>query len=425
MSNQPENNALTVTQAMRLAKGQLNSVWVNVIGEVSELSNKPGYSGVFFSLRDQDATMPCVIWKSNYARMGFDLAPGMLIEAYGNFDVYPAKGRMQFNVLNMKPAGEGALRVKVAMLARKLEAEGLMDPARKLPLPRIPQTIAIVTSPRDKAVHDCLRTLRRRWPLAHILFCGIPVEGTDAVRYISQGVSCAIQARPDVILLVRGGGSYEDYMPFNDESLVRLVASSPVPIVTGIGHEPDNSICDMVASYRASTPTAAAEAVAPNVSEVIQGLDGSLQRLERGLLGRLRTSELQLDAISKRRAFQDPSAPIQRRAKELDSYALRLSHAIPDSFNRDARRVELMQQKLMSTGPRILQKHEQRLGMKAASLESLSPLAVLSRGYGMARKHPQGGLVTSVSQVEPGQDIDLQLKDGRLICSVRELERND
>ena len=162
MSNQPENNALTVTQAMRLAKGQLNSVWVNVIGEVSELSNKPGYSGVFFSLRDQDATMPCVIWKSNYARMGFDLAPGMLIEAYGNFDVYPAKGRMQFNVLNMKPAGEGALRVKVAMLARKLEAEGLMDPARKLPLPRIPQTIAIVTSPRGKAVHDCLHTLRRR-----------------------------------------------------------------------------------------------------------------------------------------------------------------------------------------------------------------------------------------------------------------------
>jgi len=175
---------------------------------------------------------------------------------------------LQFVVRQLEPAGEGRLRMQVAELARRLEAEGLMSPERKRRIPSHPSRIAVVTSPRGKAVHDVLRTLRRRYPLAEVLVAGVAVEGDGAPSEIVEGLRVAAAAQPDVVLLVRGGGSYEDLMPFNAESVARAVVASPVPVVTGIGHEPDTSIADMVADLRASTPTAAAESVAPSVEEL-------------------------------------------------------------------------------------------------------------------------------------------------------------
>ena len=255
--------ALSVSAAMGLAKNALEEVVVRLVGEVSEVNDKPGYKAVYFTVKDEKASLPCMMWMNRYQASGVALSVGALVELTGRFSLYAAKGRMNFDVFSVSLAGEGQLRLQVANLARELEAMGLMDPARKRPLPAYPETIGLVTSPRGAAVHDVLRTLRRRYPLARILFAGVPVEGPGAADGLVDGLAKVVFAGAEVVLLVRGGGSFEDLMPFNDRRLARTIAACPVPVVTGIGHEPDTSIADMVADVRASTPTAAAEAVAP------------------------------------------------------------------------------------------------------------------------------------------------------------------
>ena len=255
--------ALSVSAAMALAKGALEGVVVRLVGEVSETSSKRGYKAVYFTVKDADAALPCMMWMGRYKASGVDLAVGQLVELTGRFTLYAAKGRMNFDVFSIELAGEGRLRAQVAALARKLEAEGLMDPARKLPIPQFPLTIGIVTSPRGDAVHDMLRTLRNRFPVARVFVAGVQVEGAQAAASIVEGMRCMYRAGVEVMLVGRGGGSYEDMMPFNDEALARAIAACPIPVVTGIGHEPDTFIADMVADRRASTPTYAAMAVTP------------------------------------------------------------------------------------------------------------------------------------------------------------------
>ena len=255
--------ALSVSAAMALAKGALEGVVVRLVGEVSETSSKRGYKAVYFTVKDADAALPCMMWMGRYKASGVDLAVGQLVELTGRFTLYAAKGRMNFDVFSIELAGEGRLRAQVAALARKLEAEGLMDPARKLPIPQFPLTIGIVTSPRGDAVHDMLRTLRNRFPVARVFVAGVQVEGAQAAASIVEGMRCLYRAGVEVMLVGRGGGSYEDMMPFNDEALARAIAACPIPVVTGIGHEPDTFIADMVADRRASTPTYAAMAVTP------------------------------------------------------------------------------------------------------------------------------------------------------------------
>ena len=239
--------ALSVSAAMGLAKNALEEVVVRLVGEVSEVSAKPGYKAVYFTVKDEKASLPCMMWMNRYQASGVALSVGALVELTGRFSLYAAKGRMNFDVFSVSLAGEGQLRLQVANLARELEAMGLMDPARKRPLPAYPETIGLVTSPRGAAVHDVLRTLRRRYPLARILFAGVPVEGPGAADGLVDGLAKVVFAGAEVVLLVRGGGSFEDLMPFNDRRLARTIAACPVPVVTGIGHEPDTSIADMVA----------------------------------------------------------------------------------------------------------------------------------------------------------------------------------
>ncbi|HEY5276575.1 MAG TPA: exodeoxyribonuclease VII large subunit, partial [Coriobacteriia bacterium] len=261
MSDAPR--AFTVTEAMTLAKRTLEAVPLRVMGEVSELTDRSGYKAIYFTLTDGSSVMPCLMWRDAFELAGVQVREGMLVEVSGALTVYPPKGRMQFQVRSLQAAGEGALRMQVAALARRLEAEGLMRPERRRSLPEHPDRIALVTSPRGKAVHDVIRTLRRRYPIAELLIAGVTVEGAGAADAIVQGLHAAGASGADVVILARGGGSYEDLMPFNDETVVRAIAECPVPVVTGIGHEPDTSLADMVADLRASTPTAAAEAVAP------------------------------------------------------------------------------------------------------------------------------------------------------------------
>lgn len=452
-----------VTEAIARMNGYLSGFPLVILGEVSEVNAKRGYSAVYFTIKDQKSSLPCMMWNTIYERTS-GLRVGMKIEVAGQFDIYAPKGRMSFKASSFKIAGEGNLRQKVDALARALRSEGLMDDARKRPVPRFPEKVCVVTSPRGDAVRDVLRTLRRRFPLATVSVAGVPVEGKTAAEGMVRALAACALEGCDVILLVRGGGSFEDLMPFNDEALARAVAASPVPVVTGIGHEPDTTIADMVSDHRASTPTAAAEAVSPSPEQMNALFASYAERLSGPLGHRLERTRIRLDAVAGRPVFRDSAALIAEDLMRLDMASDRLHRALPESLARnrtsldayegrlrrsvsfDARRTRLesMQTRLNASGKRILD-HEAAafgsatermraigatltsaarhdLALRAGHLHDLSPLSILSRGYAMATdkdghvvKHADAGLV--------GSAIKVRVSDGVLDCSVESVSQ--
>ncbi|ANE22821.1 exodeoxyribonuclease VII large subunit [Denitrobacterium detoxificans] len=430
---------LSVSQAMQLAKGALESCTVTLVGEVSEVSNKPGYKAVYFTVKDEASSMPCMMWQNRFRATGVQLRVGMLVQLTGRFTLYAAKGRMNFDVFGLALAGEGDLRAKVANLARKLQAEGLTDAARKRPLPTYPQVIGLVTSPRGAAVHDVLRTLRRRYPLARVVLAGVPVEGAQAPAGLVEGLQCVVAAGAEEVLLVRGGGSFEDLMPFNDEGLARAIVACPVPVITGIGHEPDTSIADMVADLRASTPTAAAESAAPDIRELREGILARGRSMHDRLAGRLERSSMVIGRFEDKPFFRDPHFLLAAPAQAIDIAAGRLQRAIPGGLVRDAAALAQYEtrlatygrtalqatgqqlagkaQRLSTAGKAILPAAEQQIDMRAARLNDLSPLAILGRGYSLARTEA-GTIVKTVEQAPAGSRISVRVSDGTLDCAV-------
>lgn len=440
----PRQEALSVSGAMALAKGALEGVTVRLVGEVSEVSNKPGYKAVYFTVKDASASLPCMMWNNRFRASGVDLRVGALVELTGRFTLYAAKGRMNFDVFSVALAGEGSLRMQVANLARKLQAEGLMAPERKRALPAYPETIGVVTSPRGAAVHDVLRTLRRRWPAARVALAGVPVEGAGAPAALIEGMQRVVLGGAEVVLLVRGGGSFEDLMPFNDEALARAIAGMPVPVVTGIGHEPDTSIADMVADLRASTPTAAAEAVAPETSAVGQRLrmaGASLGARERSRVQDLR---MRVERIAALPLFVEPTRLFEGEARMLDDLAERLHGALPRALETDRRNLERLRVVMAQSLPHLSTRWQQQalalegrmryvghdvvarcgseVSVQAARLHDLSPLTVLARGYSVARD-AQGRVVRSVGEVRPYDKVELTVSDGIISCEVRDAKR--
>ncbi len=414
--------SLTVTQAMSLARSALETVTVQVLGEVSEFNDKPGYKAAYFTVCDEGASMPCMMWRDAYVASGVQLRCGTLVQMSGTFSAYVPKGRMQFMVKRVALAGEGMLRMQVAELARKLESEGLMRADRKRALPIHPEKIAVVTSPRGKAVHDVIRTLRRRYPLAELLVAGVAVEGADAPRAMADAMKIAADAGAEVILLVRGGGSYEDLMPFNDESVARAVAACPVPVVTGIGHEPDVSIADMVGDLHASTPTAAAEAVAPSVEELSATLDKTGRLLGRALQHRVQEARHRLRMLAGRPVFCDRAALVGPAWQTLDSLSAGLRRAIPVRLERDARQLTYLRERIVRVGPRVVERASQQMKSGAARLNDLSPLAILGRGYAVCFADDGTRVVKSYSEVDVGDNVTVRLGTGRIGCKVESTE---
>ena len=459
---------ITVSAAMALAKGALEGVVVRLVGEVSQISNKAGYKAVYFTVKDAKAALPCMMWVNRYRAAGVSLAVGQLVELTGRFSLYAAKGRMNFDVFSVSLAGEGDLRLKVANIARKLQAEGLTDASVKRPVPAFPLTIGVVTSPRGAAVHDVLRTLRRRFPVARVLLAGVPVEGANAPAGIVEGMRCVYHAGAEVVLVVRGGGSFEDLMPFNDENLARWIRRCPVPVVTGIGHEPDTSIADMVADVRASTPTAAAEAVNPSRESLEQAFESRSRSLTGSVERVLERSWAQLDRCASRPVFRDPNVLFAAEAQGLDIAADRLSRALPAvlasdraavcrlkerlssalpsalgtdrlhlsalegrflrslplAVSRESVALRRDRERLLSCGASLTRAFSEQVGVAAAQLHALSPLAVIGRGYAIARSL-EGGVVRSVDQAPSGSRLDVTVSDGVLACRVEEARRVD
>ncbi len=437
---------LSVSAAMALAKGALEGVTVRLVGEVSEVSCKPGYKAVYFTVKDKGASLPCMMWNNRYQASGVRLSIGQLAELTGRFTLYAPKGRMNFDVFSLALAGEGDLRLKVANLAKKIEAEGLMNPSRKRPLPELPAVVGLVTSPRGAAVHDVLRTLRRRFPLARVLVAGVAVEGRDAAAGIAEGMHCVVRGGAELVLVVRGGGSFEDLMPFNDEGLARAIAACPVPVVTGIGHEPDTSIADMVADVRASTPTAAAEAASPSREGLAGLLDSRARTLSASVSRCLEREAAALNLFAERPLFRDAHVLFATESQTLDLAADRLVRAVPLNIERDrvrlaslaerlapsasrrierlSTRIEALCGRLSVAGSSLVPRFEHEVVLRAARLDDLSPLAVLGRGYAIARTE-QGSVVKRVGQVDIGDVLSVSVADGSLACRVEGTEQVD
>ena len=438
-----EQTPLTVSQAVNVAKGAVTSIpTMVVLGEVTGFRGPNARSGhCYFQVEDDSCAMDAIVWRNTYARSGIRLRDGMQVLLTGKFDVYAATGRLSFIAKSITASGEGLLRQQVAQLARKLEREGLMDPARKRPVPRFCMRVCVVTSLSGSVIDDVKRTLRRRNPLVQLDCVGAQVQGPGAPQTIIRALRVAAASQPEAILLVRGGGSFEDLMTFNDEGLARAVAACPVPVVTGIGHEPDTSICDMVADKRCSTPTAAAESVAPALDEVYETILRRRERLgaamsaivERDqqqvqLLGnaagrsmgaRLSRERVSVEALARHRCLQDPAAMVEDRTNQLLQSEQRLHDAMPRGLARRSQELDREARRLEGVGERLLRPYEASLARSAASLDALSPLRVLARGYAVARDK-DGKVLTNAASVQVGQDIDVMLGSGELTARVTE-----
>ena len=463
-----ERQELSVSQAVEIAAGALDAIpQLSVLGEVTGFRGPNARSGhCYFQIKDDSCAVDCIIWKGVYSKRSFDLRDGMQVSFKGNFNLYKATGRMSFVARSFSLAGEGLLRQQVAQLAEKLRREGLMDDARKRHIPVFCSRVAVVTSLSGAVIDDVKRTLRRRNPLVELVCVGAKVQGEGAPEELIEGLhrAAAITPAPDCILLVRGGGSFEDLMTFNDENLARAVAASPIPVVTGIGHEPDTSICDMVSERRASPPTAAAESVAPAMTELADVLETRAGRLTASMASRVLAETLALDTVdargrrawdtytvrlgdaldmaARRPCLSNPAFMVDRREAELALTGDRLSGAIARSMAVFEERfaalperlcastsglggkrhaLEMASSRLGHEGRSLLTEPQAALGRAAASLDALSPLKVLGRGYAIA--YGEDGVATSAASFKPGDAIRVRMADGNVSATVDAVER--
>lgn len=373
----------------------LQNVWVE--GEVSNF--KQAASGhLYFTLKDANSELACVMWRSQAALLGVLPRHGDAVLAHGRIAVYEARGQYQLYCDRVQPAGIGELNRQFELLKARLDAEGLFDPTRKRALLRTPHRIGVVTSPTTAAFQDIQNVIRRRYPLVEILLSPTPVQGRDAAPQIIAALE-RLNRRDDVdvILLARGGGSLEDLWCFNDEALVRVVAASRIPVVTGVGHEIDFTLVDFAADHRAPTPSAAAELLTPDGAALRQELRLRADRLAAALGSAFDARRSRLEASARWLARLSPAVTVQNARQRIDDLAGRLDAALR----------------------RTLERRRDRLDARTRALHAASPAALLSRGYAMVTRTADGQRVTSVQHAAEGTSIDIILHDGRLTATVR------
>ena len=395
-----EQQTLTVTELNQYIKGLLDLD--PMLGNVSvrgELSNYKVYpSGHhYFTLKDSESSLRCVMFKSSAVKLRFRPESGMGVTAYGRVAVYPRDGAYQLYCTGLMPEGAGDLQVAFEQLKAQLAAEGLFDRAHKKPLPAFPRRIAIITSSAGAAVHDMIRILSHRWPMAQVVLLPVRVQGVEAPPEIVGAIRYANEFKvADVIITGRGGGSIEDLWAFNDERVARAIYASELPVISAVGHEPDVTISDYVADARASTPSNAAEIVVPDQRDIRDALESFSIRQDQALRKKLMSLSQQLDAYRSKRVMTDPVAHIDNRRIALD-------------YARD---------RLLAAEERNLSASRQRFVGLAASLDAMSPLRVLSRGYAIA-EDGQGQAIKSVKSLSPGDTVIVELCDGRADCLVQ------
>ena len=403
-----ENGRLTLTvsevnEAVRnLLESELRFRNLCVQGELSNYKIYPS-GHHYFTLKDQESSLRCVMFRSSAAKLRFRPENGMRVFASGSLRVYPRDGAYQLSCTAIVPDGVGDLQVAFEQLKQRLYAEGLFDEAHKKPLPAFPGRIAIITSSAGAAVHDMIRILRQRWPMTKVLLLPVLVQGAEAPAEIASAIRYANRHQvADLIITGRGGGSLEDLWAFNDERVARAIYASGIPVISAVGHEPDVTISDFVADRRASTPSNAAEIAVPDRHEIAELLASVSARLNHAVARDLQRRRQQLDSLRNRGVLRDASSFVDLRRMDLDRMSARLA----------------------SAGQKLVFEKRRVLVRQAAALDAMSPLKVLSRGY-VAANDGQGAPVKSVRQLRRGDRIMLRFSDGRADCLVEQVEEED
>lgn len=397
---------------------------VTVRGEISGFS-RAGSGHCYFSIKDAQGQLRCAMFRRAAMSMDFSPRDGELVEVRGKLGVYEQRGDLQLIVDSMQRAGQGAFFEQFLRVKAQLEAEGLFDPARKRALPAMPRGIGVVTSLGAAALHDVATALRRRVPHIPVLIAPSLVQGVDAPASIAKALQqlyayaqgdMGPQAPViDVILLVRGGGSIEDLWAFNDEQVARTVVQSPVPVISGVGHETDFTIADFCADLRAPTPTAAAELVAQPRQTWLDALDGQAQRIQAAALRHIDKGAQRLDGVANR--LGRPSQKMAQQRVQLAQLDQRVRHSVRMQMQRQAQALKALEGDLPLTAKQRLQLHRQMLTQSAMRFELLNPQRVLERGYSVVTT-PEGAVIHSTQQAPVGTPLTVLLADGRLDVTV-------
>ena len=370
-----------------------------VEGEISNCKRSPA-GHIYLTLKDDQAEISAVIWRTVAGRLKFQPKDGMQVLAAGSLQVYVARGSCQFIINQLMPQGIGELELAFRQLKEKLQREGLFDAERKRPLPRIPKRIALITSPTSAAVRDMIQVMTRRWPAADIVIVPVRVQGDGAAAEIARALKLVhLIPNVDVVITGRGGGSLEDLWCFNEEIVARAIAACKLPVVSAVGHEIDVSIADLVADRRALTPSEAGELVVPSADDLRHSLNQMASRMNQSLRNRVERSRLRLQAMESRAVFQRPATIIDERRQRCDDLVERANRAISLRLERS----------------------RQQLTAFAASLEALSPLKVLSRGYSLTLKE-NGDVVRSAADLQEGEILKTKLTHGTVSSVVLETQ---
>ena len=435
---------LTISQLTLQVRNQLeqgfSDVWVE--GEVSNL-RAPTSGHLYFTLKDQRSQIRAVLFRSGAQRLRFSLCEGLHVVVHGRLTVYEPRGEYQAVLDYLEPKGIGALQIALEQLKEKLAREGLFDQARKRPLPLLPRRVGLVTSPSGAAIRDMLAILHRRCPLLSILIVPVPVQGEGAAPLVASAIrELSACGDVDVIIVGRGGGTHEDLWAFNEEEVVRAIAESAVPVVSAVGHEIDYTLADFAADYRAPTPSAAAEAVAPVLEDLVQMLQDLRSRQERGMRARL--AQVQHQVAGHCGVMPILALQIQHRLQRLDEVRDRLDVSMKESLATVRHLVRTgchaldLSSPLMRVKshwmlvPQLCKRLEQRIRSIltlqrqmihsfAGAMDNLSPLAILARGYSIVQKVPGDKLLRKAKDVSVNDHVRVTLAEGRLICGVRDV----
>lgn len=396
-------NVLSITQLNEYIRGKMDTdpllTQVAVRGEISNYKLYPS-GHHYFTLKDEGSALRCVLFKGNAARLRFRPENGMKIIAMGKVSVYPRDGAYQLYCTGLTMDGVGDLYAAFEQLKKKLEAQGLFDPAHKKPIPKYPGTIGIITSSAGAAVHDMLRILRKRYPLSKVRLLPVRVQGVEAPGEIAAAIGYANHYRlADLLIVGRGGGSIEDLWAFNDERVAYAIYHSEIPVISAVGHEPDVTISDYVADLRAATPSNAAELAVPDQDALRQNLDAMSNAMVSSLSRQVKAARQHLKVLSASQALRSPTGYLEQRSQS----------------------VELLKNRMVAAQNQNITRARQRFIAQISKLEAMSPLKVLTRGYSMAQTQ-RGEVVRSINQVELGERIRIRLSDGTISATVMNKE---
>ncbi|PWK11513.1 exodeoxyribonuclease VII large subunit [Tumebacillus permanentifrigoris] len=417
----------------------LQDCWVR--GEISNFTHH-SKGHMYFTLKDPNSRVKAIMFAGNNRYLKFIPKEGMKVIVHGYISVFERDGAYQLYVDDMQPEGLGSLFLALQQLKEKLEREGLFDAAHKKPLPSFPRVVGVITSPTGAAVRDIITTIRRRFPVANVLLHPVIVQGPQAAASVADAIRAMNEfGEIDVLIVGRGGGSFEELWAFNEEVVVRAIHASSIPVISAVGHETDTTLADFVADVRAATPTAAAELAVPHLQELRRHVEQLSTRMEKALQGRLREGRNRLQRLEASPLFTRPTHQLNQWRQVIDNQEDRLQLALTRLANQQNRRLSQLETRLLQTSPverakrleqqlvyaverlqrgmgRTVERDANKFDRLLDKLDAYSPLSVMRRGYSLVYTADQKRLIRSVQDVNPSDQVLVRVRDGWLDCQV-------